>query len=164
MIELDVATAGSREGPCARLERCRIVLAEAMRRQRLTDAEVARALRLDRSYLGKVRRGERPLTEATLEQLIVYLRLDRRRLAMAVDVMEDPELYWDGTFRNICYYAQTMVGDIVTMSREEGEFNRGIILAALTRERCEALARVAVARLADQFAALDPLVAIGRAT
>lgn len=159
MIGIEGAAGGSTEHRCARLERCRLIIAEALRRHRLTDAEVARELGLDRSYLGKVRRGERPLSEATLDQLIDLLRLDRRRLAMAVDVMEEPELYWDATFRNICYYAETIVTDVIAMTRAGGEFDRGIVLAALPRERCEALARNSVARLAEQFAALDPFLA-----
>ncbi len=146
-----------------RLAGCRTVIAECMRRQRLSDAEVARALTLDRSYLGKVRRGERPMTDRTLDDLVDYLNIDRRRLAMAVDVMGAPELYFDPTFRNLCYYAQTVLADIVMMSRQSGDLNCGIILAALTRERCETLAHHAVARLADQFAAFDPFAQTGRA-
>lgn len=139
------------------------MVAEVMRRQRLTDAEVARSLHLDRSYLGKVRRGERPMTEETLECLVEHLRIDRQRLAMAVDIMKQPELYFDLTFRNVCYYAQTMLADIVAMSRETGDINCGIILGALTRERCELLAHHAVERLATQFASFDPFTRMEKA-
>lgn len=148
---------------CRRQQGFRAVIAEVMRRQRLTDAEVARALGMDRSYVGKVRRGERPMADRTLDDLIEHLRIDRRRLAMAVDVMETPELYFDPTFRNLCYYAQTVLADIVSMSRESGDLNCGVILAALTRERCETLAHHAVARLAEQFAAFDPFKPLDRA-
>lgn len=163
MIASEVPAGAPAESRCPRLEGCRIVIAETLRRHRLSDAEVARSLGVDRSYFGKVRRGERALTDQTLEQLIEYLQLDRRRLAMAVEVMERPELYFDLTFRNVCYYAQTMLADIVQMATTTGDLNYGVILAALTRERCESLAHHAVERLAAQFASVDPFRSIGRA-
>lgn len=163
MIACQVPAVEPAESCCRRLEGCRLVVVETLRRQRLSDAEVARDLGIDRSYFGKVRRGERPLTDHTLDQLIELLRLDRRRLAMAVEIMERPELYFDPTFRNVCYYAQTMLADIVEMTATTGDLNCGVILAALTRERCETLAHHAVERLQAQFAGFDPFRSVGQA-
>lgn len=138
-----------------RLEAYRGVIVEALGRQRLSTAEVARSLRVDRSYFGKLRRGERPLTERIKGELIDLLRLDRRRLALAIEVMDQPALYFDPAFRNLCYYAHTMLTDTMALSSAGGDIDCGIIIAAMTRERCELLARHAVKQLADQFASIN---------
>lgn len=146
-----------------RLEAYRGIIVEALGRQRLSTAEVARSLGVDRSYFGKLRRGERPLTERIKDELIDLLRLDRRRLALAIEVMDQPKLYFDPAFRNLCYYAHTMLTDTMALSSAGGDIDCGIIIAAMTRERCELLARHAVKQLADQFAAIQLFPRLGEA-
>ena len=138
------------------LEPYRWVVAELMGRRGLGNTEVARSICVSRQYLGRIRAGERPVTQQILNDLILYLDIDRGRLALAVEVMGDARLYFDPTFRNACYAARTVLSDAMALAETPGaSVNRAIVFAAFSRERCEDFAHRAMRQLSDQFAKIE---------
>ncbi len=127
----------------AGLERYCAVAIMALDRQRLGNREVALALNVDRSHFGKIRRGERPMPPRMLSDLIELLQLDRIRLALAVEVMGSAELYFEPSFRNASYYAQGILADLLAIIEQPGTIDRKQMFAALTKERCDSLAKAA---------------------
>ena len=137
------------------LERYCAVAIAAMDRQRLSTSEVAAALGIDRSHLGKIRRNERPMPSRILDDLIAHLALDRVRLVLAVELMENADLYFDPMFRNVCYYVQGVLGNLVALMDQSGSIDRKLMFASLSRELCYNLARSANCAIGDQFEALE---------
>lgn len=141
----------------------REVIVSEMHRKGHATADVARQIGIERSYLSKILHGTRPLNMAVLELLVDHLQLDKNRLALAVGVMSEPAFYHDRTFINLSYYTQTMLAAAMSLAEETGEsFSYGAIFGSLRRDRCEMLARTAIAELAKRFAELDPFALPGK--
>ena len=141
-----------------RLEPYRRIVVEMMRRQRLCTAEVARDTGLDRSHLGKVRRGLKPMSGNMLDVLIAYTGLDRHRLSLAVEVLGSSEIYFNRAFQNLCVYFEEVVKNLLEVLREPAAIDRTGMFASLTRDFCKGLASVTVRHVDDRLAKIAAAV------
>ena len=138
-----------------RLEKYREVInAVILRNPDHRDKVLADELGMDRSYFSKMRRGQRPIPQRTVEYLISRLNIDRVRVAIAVDMMDDPECYFDPALINLCTYIKVVISDTMRMARASGDARNEFHIGTLSKDRCEALAQEAVDQLREQFAAL----------
>lgn len=140
-----------------RLEPYRLIIVEVMKRQGLCTTHVAREIGADRSHLGRIRRGVRPISGDVLNSLITYLSLDRHRLSLAVEVIGSAEIYFDPAFRNICLYVETVVGTLMTILKEPGVLDRTLVFASMSKPGCETLATTTVRHLDERFERLSQL-------
>ena len=118
------------------------------------DKVLADELQMDRSYFSKMRRGQRAIPPRIVEYLIDRLNIDRVRLGLAVDMMKDPDSYFDPALINICTYVQVVIWDTMNMAKASGDAKNEFHIGTLSKDRCEALAQEAVEQFREQFEAL----------
>jgi transcriptional regulator with XRE-family HTH domain len=143
------------------LEPFREIVVGVMNRQQRSTGELARAIGCERTYLSKVRSGARPLSPSALEKLVIELKVDRKRMALAAVVMGSPALYFDPAFKNLSHYVQALLISALELSEAEDR-RHGMLLASLSRDRCEQLAQQAIAQLAEKFASVDSMLGLAR--
>jgi transcriptional regulator with XRE-family HTH domain len=130
------------------IEQYRRVIARIMNDRNVTNTSLAKKLGVGRSFLGKIRKGERKISPKLTNDLIKELSIDRERLALAVLVMGKPEYYFDQRFRNAAYVVVGLLN--AAMSRPENE-SSAIALKNLSRETCDMVIVKAIDHLLTAF-------------
>ncbi len=133
------------------------IVIETMRRRGEKTTEIARAIRIDRSHLGRMRSGHRAIPAGVLSALILHLDLDRLRLAFAADVFGNTESYFDPAFVNLCHMLGTIAGQVLETLNVDGPLDRKALFASLSKGTCEQFAAVLVEFLNDKFRRLAHL-------
>ncbi len=82
-------------------------------------------------------------------------------MALAAVVMGSPALYFDPAFKNLSHYVQALLISALELSEAEDR-RHGMLLASLSRDRCEQLAQQAIAQLAEKFASVDSMLGLAR--
>ena len=131
---------------------------DLMSERRVSTAELSRSVGVDRSYLCKVRRGERPMTARLLDDLIAALDLDRQRMALAVGVLGRQELYKDPVFANVSAFADAMLSSLLDLLQRPGRLDRASIFAAMSSDSCGVLATQSIKHVQARFAKLELLL------
>ena len=118
------------------------------------DKVLADELKMDRSYFSKMRRGQRAIPPRIVDYLINRLGIDRVRLGLAVDMMKDPQSYFDPALINLCTYVQVVIWDTMKMAKSGDASTNEFHIGTLSKDRVDALAQESCEQFRDQFAAL----------
>ena len=128
---------------------------DVMGQRRISMTELSHSVGVDRSHLGKVRRGERPMTPRLLDDLIATLELDRQRMALAVGVLRRRELYDDPSFKNVSAFAGAIITSLLDLLQTPGRMDRASVFAAMSTTSCEVLATQSLRHVQNQFQKLE---------
>lgn len=150
-MQEEVSTAAAQSA----LENYGSLVIEIMKQRRVCTTQLALRVGVDRSHLCKVRRGDRPITARLLDDLIRAMELDRARMALAVGVLGQRELYTDPAFGNVCTFAGAILHALLDLLQAPGRFDRSSVFAALSPKSCEVLAEHSIRHVLAQFAKLE---------
>ncbi len=146
-----------------RLEEHRLIIVEAWRRQGMKNAEVAAFLGRSVSLVSKIRNGRLPITARIVNQMIDLLCLDRTRLYLAIEVAHDGALYFDPTFRNVCYATMGFLHELRARLESSDEFDEKCIFAAFSRSAVERVSAQAGGDVAHRFCEVGHVQGFNRA-
>lgn len=139
-----------------RMNRYRLLFVEEWRRQRFTNAQMAKRLGKSLSLTNKLKAGTTPLTAPVIDKFVEVLGINPIRAMFAVDIAMSHMSYFDPAFQSACTTALTFFDQVMV----EFGYARGLAdfpaTNNLTAERVEETARMAASTLASSFLRSQP--------
>lgn len=139
-----------------RLEQYRIVLTEAWRRNGMTNKEVALATGKGTSLVSKVKNGRANICANFRNQLIDLFELDRFRLFIAIETAGKGMLYFDPTFKHVCYASMCFVQELLTLMGDDITPEQRALFAAFSDQTISIVAGQAGCDVTGRITAIIP--------